>query len=108
MNMKRTSSVLALSLLAGTLGSPAFAQDRTAALGTAGEVYLSKVGAYKDLFPKEHATASGNTVLAIDLIQPGATQQRLLVPYTMGADVESSPAVLFEDDSDTLFVVWAS
>ncbi|MBW8877064.1 MAG: hypothetical protein JF614_19025 [Acidobacteria bacterium] len=108
MNMKRSSSALVLILLAGTLGTPAFAQDGTAALGTAGEVYLAKVGAYKDLFPKGHDTTPGNTVLAIDLIQPSAAPQRLVVPYTTGADVESSAAVLFEDDSDTLFVVWAS
>jgi hypothetical protein len=107
MNMKRLSTI-ALVLLAGSLGSPAFAQDGTGALGAAGEVYLSKVGAYKDLFPKDQATAPSNTVLAIDLIQPSAAPQRLLVPYTTGADVESSPAVLFEDDSDTLFVLWAS
>jgi len=108
MNMKRSFSTLVLILLAGSLGTPVLAQDGTGVLGAAGEVYLAKVGAYKDLFPKDHATASGNTVLAIDLIQPGAAPQRLMVPYTTGADVESSPAVLFEDDSDTLFVVWAS
>src|SRR5436305_7622100 len=111
MNIKRSSSLalIALLLFAGALSTPAFAQDGTAALGAAGEVYLAKAGAYKDLFPKDHSsTAPGNTVLAVDLLQPGAAPQRLLVPYTTGADVESSPAVLFEDDSDTLFVLWAS
>src|SRR5436305_2046141 len=107
MNMK-WSSLLVLPLLAGLFAAPAVAQDGTAALGAAGEVYLAKVGAYKDLFPKGHDTAPGNTVLAIDLIQPGSAPQRLVVPYTTGNDVESSPAVLFEDDSDTLFVLWAS
>lgn len=107
MNMK-TSSLLALALLGSTLAAPVVAQDGTAAIGAAGEVYLSKVGAYKDLFPKDHATAANNTVLAVDLLQPGAAPQRLLVPYTTGADIETSPAVLFEDDSNTLFVVWAS
>ncbi|HSS50550.1 MAG TPA: hypothetical protein VLX28_16560 [Thermoanaerobaculia bacterium] len=107
MNIKR-SSLLILILLAGVLASPALAQDGTAALGAAGEVYLAKAGAYKDLFPKGHDTAPGNTVLAVDLIQPGMTPQRLLVPYTIGADVETSPAVLFEDNSNTLFLLWAS
>ncbi len=107
--MKMKLSSLLVLLLAGALAVPAFAQDGTAALGAAGEVYLPKVGAYKDLFPKAaSATPPGNTVLAVDLIQPGGAPQRLLVPYTTGADVESSPAVLFEDDSDTLFVLWAS
>jgi hypothetical protein len=106
--MRRHTSTLALILLAGSLAAPAFAQDGTAALGASGEVYLAKVGAYRDLFPKEHAAEPGNTVLAVDLIQPGAAPQRLLVPYSTGGDVETSPAVLFEEDSNTLFVVWAS
>lgn len=105
--MKHTS-ILASILLAGSLAGPAVAQDKTAALGASGEVYLAKVGTYKELFPKDHAADPGNTVLAVDLIQPGTALQRLLVPYTTGADVETSPAVLFEDDSNTLFLVWAS
>jgi hypothetical protein len=107
MNIRKLSAI-ALILLAGGLGTPIFAQDGTAALGATGEVYLAKVGAYKVLFPNGHATAPGNTVLAVDLIQPGAAPQRLLVPYTTGTDIESSPAVVFEDDSNTLFVLWAS
>jgi len=107
MNIKR-SIILGLIFLAGVPATPAGAQDGTAALGAAGEVYLPKVGLYKDLFPKGHDTSPGNTVLAVDLILPGAAPQRLLVPYTTGADVETSPAVLFEDDSNTLFLLWAS
>jgi len=106
MNINRPS--IAFFLLVCTLSIPGFAQDGTAAIGAAGEVYLPKAGAYKDLFPKGHDTAPGNTVLAIDLIQPGTAPQRMLVPYTTGADIETSPAVLFEDNSNTLFLLWAS
>jgi hypothetical protein len=105
--MKHTS-IIASILLAGSLAAPAIAQDGTAALGASGEVYLAKAGTYKELFPKEHATDPGNPVLAVDLIRPGVAPQRLLVPYTTGSDIETSPAVLFEDDSNTLFLVWAS
>jgi hypothetical protein len=107
MNIKR-SIALVLILLAGVIAGPARAQDGTAALGAAGEVYLPQAGVYKDLFPKGHDTAPTNTVLAVDLVLPGSAPQRLLVPYTIGADVETSPAVLFEDDSNTLFLLWAS
>jgi hypothetical protein len=107
MNMPRPSFT-ALILIASALAAPLLAQDGTAALGAAGEVYIPKAGAYKDLFPKGHDTAPGNTVMAVDLILPGAAPERLLVPYTTGADIESSPAVLFEDDSNTLFLLWAS
>jgi hypothetical protein len=107
MNIKRTP-FLALIFLAGILAVPARGQDGTAALGAAGEVYLPKAGVYKDLFPKGHDTAPSNIVLAVDLILPGADPQRLLVPYTTGTDVETAPAVLFEDDSNTLFLLWAS
>ncbi|HEV7506659.1 MAG TPA: hypothetical protein VGS07_17325 [Thermoanaerobaculia bacterium] len=109
MNMKKKLPyAFALILLAGSLGNPTFAQDGTAALGATGEIFLPQVGAYKDLFPKGHDTTPNNTVLAVDFIQPGATAQRLLVPFTKGEDIESSPAVLFEDDSNTLFLLWAS
>src|SRR5262249_33490799 len=111
MNMamkKRTSSLFAAGLLASVLAAPVCAQDGAAALGADGEVYLPKVGAYKDLFPKGHDTAPSNSVLAVDLILPGANPQRLLVPQTTGADVETSPAVLFEEDSNTLFLLWVS
>src|SRR4051812_15410255 len=104
----RHKPILALILFAGSLAVPTFAQDGTAALGASGEIYLAKVGTYKELFPKDHAIALGNTVLAVDLIQPGAAPQRLLVPYSTGSDIETSPALLFEEDSNTLFVVWAS
>jgi len=107
MNIK-SASLLALILFSGILTTPARGQDGAAALGAAGEVYLPKAGVYKDLFPKGHDTDPGNIVLAVDLILPGAAPQRLLVPYTKGADVETSPAVLFEDDSNTLFLLWAS
>jgi hypothetical protein len=104
----RHTSILALIFLAGSLAAPTFAQDGTAALGASGEVYIAKTGIYKELFPKDHVTDPNNPVLAVDLIEPGAASQRLLVPYTKGSDVETSPAVLFEEDSNTLFVVWAS
>lgn len=103
----KQASILATTLLAGLLAAPALAQEG-AALGATGEVYLAKVGTYKELFPKERATAPDNTVLAVDLQQPGVAPQRLLVPYSTGSDVESSPAAIFEDDSNTLFLVWAS
>src|SRR5882672_8581492 len=101
----KIKSLLTLILLVGVFALPAFAQDGTAALGATGEVYLPKAGAYKDLFPKGHDTDPSNTVVAIDLLQVGASPQRLLVPYTSGAEFETSPSVLYEDDSNTLFVV---
>src|SRR5258706_3051903 len=89
--------VLVLILLAGVIAAPAHAQDGTAALGAAGEVYLPKAGLYKDLFPKGHDTAPGNTILAVDLVLPGAAPQRLPDPHTPTGDGETFPDVLFRD-----------
>jgi hypothetical protein len=90
------------------LASSAFALERTAALGAGGEIYLAKSGTYRDLFPNGSETNPDNPVLAIDVVKSGSATQRLLVPFTREAEPESSPALIYEDNSSTLFLVWES
>ncbi|HSG39343.1 MAG TPA: hypothetical protein VLE27_06870, partial [Thermoanaerobaculia bacterium] len=94
------------TLAGGLLAAPASATERSVALGVDGAIYQGKVGAYRDLFPKGGDTAAANTVVALEITQPGGAVERVLVPYTKSADVEKSPAVLFEDGSKTVFLVW--
>jgi hypothetical protein len=101
-------AMFALIAVAGLLATSASALERTAALGSGGEIYLAKIGTYHDLFPKGEETAASNPVLAIEVAKPGSPTQRLLVPFTKGQEPESSPALIYEDDSDTLFLVWES
>lgn len=93
---------------AGLLTTSAMALERTAVLGSRGEVYLAKAGTYRSLFPTGNEAEAGNQVLAIEVTKASSSTQRFLVPFTKGNEPESSPALIYEDDSDILFVVWES
>jgi hypothetical protein len=91
----------------GLLAAPAvFAAGREVALGSGGEIYTVRTGTYGDLFPDGRDFDPSNPVVALDIRQPESAPQRLLVPGTGGAEVESAPSVLFEDDSQTVFLLW--
>lgn len=80
--------------------------NRDAAVGADGELYMVRAGSYGDLFPEESLVEPGNPVLALELVHPDQQREVLLIPDTEGADLEDSASVLFEDDSETLFVLW--
>jgi hypothetical protein len=102
-NRRVTVWALGLGLLAA---SAAFAAGREVALGSDGEIYAVRTGTYGDLFPNGRDFDPANPVVALDITKPKAPLQRILVPGTGGAEVESSPSVLFEDDSETVFLLW--
>lgn len=103
MNAKTSWIAFALGL---TLSAAAFGFDRQSALGANGEIFVSHVGAYADLFPGGTATGGKNIVLALDVTDPVNGTTRLLVPGTENADVEQLPFLLYEESSATLFMVW--
>lgn len=106
-----TRKILGVSLLAAGLtltGRPAAASHQETTLGNSGELYVVRTGTYGDLFPGGAAGERDSPVLALDIVKPGAPADRRLIPSTQGKDVESTPAAIFEDDSDTLFVIWES
>ncbi len=96
-------------LLAGGVAllaaSPVLADNREVAVGADGEIYAARVGTYGDLFPRGKDFDRSNSVVALDITRPDAPFERLLVPGTGGADVETSPSVLFEKDSQTVFLL---
>ena len=106
--MSKKAILSLFAVAAGLLATSASALERTAALGAGGEVYLAKVGSYRDLFPDGRDANPAHPVLAVEVTKPGTPIQRLLVPFTKGDEPESSPALVYEDDSDTLFLVWES
>jgi len=78
------------------------------ALGSSGELYRARTGAYQDLFPGQtppQGVDPASSALALD-IERAAANQRLLVPGTAGNDVELLPSLLFEDASDTVYLIW--
>jgi len=95
---------LALGLILGLLASTAFAQ-RDAVLGAGGALYEVKTGAYGGLFPKGRELPAATPVLVLDVSRPGMASERILVPWTEDADIEGSPSLIFEDATDTVFLV---
>jgi hypothetical protein len=95
-----------------------FALQRDAALGPGGVLYQARTGTFGDLFPDAAAGTApppaglaalpdpSSVVLALDVTEAGAAPKRLLVPHTEGPEVESSPSLVYEDDSKTIFLVW--
>jgi hypothetical protein len=87
---------------------PGLATSHDSALGSGGEVYQVRTGNYGDLFPDGQAVAPTTPVLAVDVTRTGAPVQRVLIPDTVDAAAESSASLLYEDDSQTVFVLWQS
>jgi len=109
MNRKQRTWLRSILIAGAALFAlPALAIPHEAVLGNEGELYLVKTGSYADLFPGGQETDASSTVLALDITRPGEAPQRMLVPGTKDKDVESSPSVIFETDSSTVFLVWES
>jgi hypothetical protein len=102
--MKKTL-ILGCLLLAG-LGASAWAKDRDAVLGANGEIYLAQYGTYAQLFPKSDPADAEVQVLALDIIKPDGVVERLLVPGTRDTTVKGKPALVYEEDSRTVLLIW--
>jgi hypothetical protein len=108
----RPSAVLARCLailwLAAAAATSARADHLTSALGADGQLYTVTAGAFGTLFPGSSLYDAKTPVLALDTTVPGQQTQRQLVQSTADANLESTPALIYEDGSKTLFVVWVS
>jgi len=102
--MKR---LLAFAFLAAALATPAFSAEAQLAVGGEGELYRVQAGSYGALFTAG-ALPAETPVLALDIERPGEALERLLVPGTEGEEEESSPALVLESTTDSLFLVWES
>lgn len=103
MLLRSTATALALGFL---LSSGALALDRSGALGPDGEIYLARVGSYGLLFPKGNSYPADNVVLALEVSRSGSAADRILVPGTEGREIESSPFVVFEETSKSVYLLW--
>jgi hypothetical protein len=107
--MNRTLQILVWTFGLGlAAASAALAVGHETALGSDGTVYQVRAGVYSDLFPGGRVTDRSNSVIALDVMKPGAAPQRILAPDSSGSDADSSPSVVFEDDSQTVFLLWES
>ncbi|HET9209629.1 MAG TPA: hypothetical protein VFR03_04490 [Thermoanaerobaculia bacterium] len=109
MSKQRTILVLGLALLGLAASAlPGRAASRDTALGESGEVYQVKAGSYGDLFPAGRAVDPGVPVLALDVTRPGAPTQRVLIPDTLDPAADTSASLIYENDSQTVYALWAS
>jgi hypothetical protein len=107
--MSNQNRIFILGLLAlGLAAVPGRAASRDTALGAGGEVYQVKAGNYGDLFPGGRAVDAAVPVLAVDITKPGAAAQRVLIPDTLDPAAETSASLIYENDSQTVYALWAS
>lgn len=103
--MRRTALAL---LLGAALAAPASAAEvRASALGSDGTLYRALSGSYRELFPHGHDLPRETPVLALDITR-GATSARQLVPGSSGEDLERSAALVVEDSTQQVFLLWES
>lgn len=99
---KHIAAVLLLSL---GLAAAASAESREGVLGSQGEVYLTRVGTWSQLFGIG-VPADNQVVMGLQILRPGQQPEWTLVPESEGVNPNASRFVLFEDVSETVFVVW--
>ena len=107
MSMRRIALTLIGFVGLGLIGSTVWAAPRPEmVVGSAGEIYTAKAGLYGQLFPGGKETSAEYPVLALEVTKPDGAVQRLLVDGSAGPEVESLPFLLYEELSETLFLVW--
>lgn len=77
------------------------------AIGTEGELYRVWSGNYGDLFDDAQHPAD-SPALAVDVVSQSGSETRRLIPGTGGYQLESHPAVTYDDVSSSLYLVWQS
>lgn len=95
----------------GLVAVPVLHAQSEATVGSHGELYLIRSDIYGELFPvvpPPRGTDRGDRVLALEVARPGAPTERYLVPQTGGAADESQPFLLYEQSSDTAYLIWES
>jgi hypothetical protein len=86
----------------------AFGVSATSGISAGGDVHRLALGRFADLFGGSTALPADNVILALDVIHPDGTFDRWVVPGTEGAEVESSPALLEDDRTGAVHLVWNS
>lgn len=98
-------TVAAFVLALGTTAGAAAAQPG-AVLGAEGELFHIEQGTFGELMNRPRSPHAANSVLVLRIERNDRPAERHLLPATLGPDVESAAALLYEEASDTLFVAW--
>lgn len=108
MNRSRllTTALSAALLAFGGAAAPLAAE--TNLVGGSGEIYTVRAGDCAALLPPGSGCSADSQVLTLEVRRPGASAERLLVPTTEDASAESFPELLYENSSDSLYLLWES
>lgn len=97
----------ALSALFAATPALATATPTPVELGSDGTIYRLWAGTFGELFGPDNLAVPGDVpVLALDIVAPGESLVRHLVPGTEGPESETSAALLFDRSSSSAHVVW--
>lgn len=101
-------TLLAASL-AAALALPLHAASlERSVIGSGGEVFRVIAGPYGELFPGGTEADASSPVLALDVDESDGTALRLLVPGTEGAQHDQNPALVYDEVSQVVHLVWES
>lgn len=98
---------LLAAFLASVLAVPfAAAPLERSVIGSSGELFRVLAGTYGELFPGGAQAEASSAVLALDVAESDGTTLRLLVPGTEGFEDDSSPALVYDEVSQVVHLVW--
>lgn len=104
MNRRLLSALLLSGLLAA--GAAGAAQSTPVVLGSDGTSYRLWTGTFGEIFGANPAFPAATPILALDIVPPGQSFLRYLVPGTEGTDTESSAVLLYDASSNSVHLVW--
>lgn len=106
MNQER-SRLLLFSLLLVVLSAPVLAlPGNQLALGSDNTIFQLHKGAYGELFPGGMDVAADHVVLALDALHADGDRERWLVPATESADFEDSEVLVYQRESNRVYLFW--
>ncbi|HVS64531.1 MAG TPA: hypothetical protein VMT85_13635 [Thermoanaerobaculia bacterium] len=98
--------VLLACALSGTAVAGA-AETQARVLGPRGEIYQLQAGSLGELFAGVHSSQAAHPALALEILRRDQIE-RLVVPGTEGEEAETSASAVFEPQSATLYLAWAT
>ncbi len=104
--MPRRAVALTFALALALVASAGAATPPGAVLGAEGELYRIEQGRFGELMARPRSPSAENSALVLRIQRPDQPDALHPLPATLGPEVESAAAMLYEESSDTLFVAW--
>jgi len=110
--MKRFHTLCLALLLGSLLTAPAFSavagESADMALAADGTVWTLRTGTWDELFNGGQKVGNDGLVLALEHVKGEGIVERWVVPDTETPEGEFSPSLIYEESTETLFLIWES